>query len=639
MISTLLSLHRYQKAVVIALMDTVLVVLALWIAFSLRLGEFYLPGGKQWWLFVCAPLVAVPIFIRLGLYRAVIRYIGHRAMSTIAYANALVAIAWSMLPFYLSNFFHWELFSPRSLPFIFWMVLCILVGGSRQMFRWFIAGTFRRKGDHFALIYGAGEAGYQLASSLSQSSDVRLLGFIDDNPTLKGQQIADLPVLGGADVIETLSGEYESLEVLLAMPGLTAPDRRRILQGLEQVDVIVRSIPSLGQIVLGKADLTSLNEVQLEDLLGRAPVEPDPELLAKSVKGRMVLVSGAGGSIGSELCRQLLMQHPDRLLLLEQNEFGLYQIEAELRQLKKHYRLDVELVPVLGSVTDAERMGRVLREFGVEVVFHAAAYKHVPIVEQNVIPAIRNNVLGTWELAHAAMTAGVNRFVLVSTDKAVRPTNIMGASKRLAEMVLQGLQQHSKNQSTRFVIVRFGNVLGSSGSVIPLFRKQIEQGGPLTVTDRRITRYFMTIPEAASLVIQAGAMGMGGELYVLDMGEPVKIDDLARRMIRLSGYRVQAEGELGIEIRYTGLRPGEKLYEELLIGDDVSISNHERIWVANEAGPDAIELDRLVMRVQELVEQQQVLGLRQLMFEQVNGFKPQCENQDLLDHVHPAHEQ
>lgn len=633
MIASLLSLHRYQKAVVVALMDTLLVMLALWIAFSLRLGEFYLPIGKQWWLFFCAPLVAVPVFIRLGLYRAVIRYIGHRAMSTIAYANALVAIAWSMLPFYLSNFFNWDLFSPRSLPFIFWMVLCILIGGSRQMFRWFVAGAFRRKGDHYALIYGAGEAGYKLASSLMQSSNVRMLGFIDDNPALTGQQIADLPVLGGADKIESLSEEYDSLEVLLAMPALTAADRRRILHRLEQVDVIVRSIPSLDQIVLGKADLTSLNEVQLEDLLGRAPIEPDPELLEQSVKGRVVLVSGAGGSIGSELCRQLLLQQPARLLLLEQNEFGLYQIEAELEQLNKHYCLAVELIPVLGSVIDASRMLRVLADFDVEVVFHAAAYKHVPIVEQNVIPGVRNNVLGTWELASAAMNAGVSRFVLVSTDKAVRPTNIMGASKRLAEMVLQGLQQHPSNQGTCFVMVRFGNVIGSSGSVIPLFRKQIEQGGPVTVTDQRITRYFMTIPEAASLVIQAGAMGQGGELYVLDMGEPVKIDDLARRMIRLSGYRVQPEGELGIEIRYTGLRPGEKLFEELLIGDDVSVSGHERIWVANEAGPDASELDELVGQVQELVSRQDVTALRQLMLDQVSGFKPQCDNQDLLDHV------
>ncbi len=630
MLNQLLSLHRHQKAAVIAVVDTLLVVFSLWLAFSLRLGELYLPSGKQWLLFAVVPVIAIPIYVRLGLYRAVIRYIGHHAMATIGYANALVALVWSLLPFYLSNFFHWELFSPRSLPLIFWMVLCILVGGSRQAARWFIAGEFRQSRGHHVLIYGAGQAGVQMASSLNHSRDVRLLGYIDDDPALVGQQIAGLTVLGGLPVIAELRKDYQTLEVLLAMPAASRDDRRRILQALEQVEVAVRTMPSLDQIALGRADLTELNEVDLTDLLGREPVVADPELLQQSITGKSLLVTGAGGSIGSELCRQLLQQSPTRLVLLEQNEFSLYQIEAELRQLIEHFELVVELVPILGSVLDQPRVERVMERYQIQTLYHAAAYKHVPIVEQNVIPGVRNNVLGTWVVAQAAIRFGVERFVLVSTDKAVRPTNTMGASKRMAEMVLQGLQRSPQNHSIRFMMVRFGNVLGSSGSVIPLFQRQISQGGPVTVTDPEITRYFMTIPEAASLVIQAGSLGSGGELYVLDMGGPVRIADLARRMIRLAGHRVGDDRQNGIELRYTGLRPGEKLYEELLIGDNVVKTVHPRIMMAQEEGPDAEQLESIVAILSDLIGQQAVVALQQLMLKQVSGYTPQCGNEDLL---------
>ena len=638
MLNQLLSLQRHHKAVVIALVDTLLVVFALWLAFSLRLGELYLPPGKQWLLFAALPLIAIPIYIRLGLYRAVIRYIGHRAMLTIGYANAVVALVWSLLPFYLSNFFHWDLFSPRSLPLILWMVLCILVGGSRQAARWFIADAFRQKQGRHVLIYGAGEAGVQLALSMGHSSQIKLLGFIDDDSTLKGQQIAGLPVLGGLSVIEAVRQDYETLEVLLAMPSASQDDRRRILKSLERVEVAVRSMPSLDQVVMGKAGQTELNEIDLTDLLGREPVQADQQLLEASVKQRSVLVTGAGGSIGSELCRQLLKQQPYRLVLLEQSEFALYQLEAELKQRIEHYELNTELVAVLGSVLDRPRVERLICGYKIQTLYHAAAYKHVPIVEQNVIPGVRNNVLGTWVVAQAAMRFGVERFVLVSTDKAVRPTNTMGASKRLAEMVLQGLQLDQGNRSTAFIMVRFGNVLGSSGSVIPLFKRQIAHGGPVTVTDPEITRYFMTIPEAASLVIQAGSMGRGGELYVLDMGEPVKIDALARRMIRLSGHRVATTEQDGIKIRYSGLRPGEKLYEELLIGDNVTETAHPRIRMAQENGPDSEQVQQIVTTLTQWIEQQAVEPLRQLMLEQVDGFAPQCGNEDLLDNCSTADE-
>mgnify|MGYP003624420810 FL=1 len=630
MLKQLLGLHRNQKAAVIALADTLLVLFSLWLAFSLRLGELYQPQGRQLLLFAVLPLIAIPLYIRLGLYRAVIRYIGHRAMVTIGYANALLVMLWSLLPFYLSNYFHWDLFSPRSLPLIFWMLLCILVGGSRQIARWFIAGAFReRKGNH-VLIYGAGEAGVQLALSLSQSNHFRLLGFIDDDLGLKGQQIAGLPVLGGLAVIKDLRQDYESLEVLLALPSATQADRRRILQALEEVEVAVRSMPSLDRVALGQADLTELNEIDLTDLLGRESVQADPELLQQSVRGRQVLVTGAGGSIGSELCRQLLQQGPQRLVLLEQNEFSLYQLEAELRQRIERFDLQTELVAVLGSVLERSRMQRLIGGYRIQTLYHAAAYKHVPIVEQNVIPGVQNNVLGTWVLATVAMALKVERFVLISTDKAVRPTNTMGASKRLAEMVLQGLQRHLDNSSTRFMMVRFGNVLGSSGSVIPLFQRQIDQGGPVTVTDPEMTRYFMTIPEAASLVIQAGSLGKGGELFVLDMGVPVRIAELAKRMVRLSGHRVAGGRRSGIEIRYTGLRPGEKLYEELLIGDNVTGTSHPRIMMAHEEGPDSAQLETIIATLITLLEQQAVEALRTLMQQQVSGFSPQCGNEDLL---------
>ncbi|MEH6823700.1 MAG: nucleoside-diphosphate sugar epimerase/dehydratase [Motiliproteus sp.] len=630
MLTQLQSLNRSYKAAVIALLDTLLVLLSLWLAFSLRLGELYHPQGKQLLLFAVVPLIAIPVYIRLGLYRAVIRYIGHRAMITIGYANALLVLLWSLLPFYLSNYFHWELFSPRSLPLIFWMVLCILVGGSRQIARWFMAGAFReRKGNH-VLIYGAGEAGVQLALSLSQSSHFRLLGFIDDDVGLKGHQIAGLTVLGGLPVIPELRGDYETLEVLLALPSATQEDRRRILRELEQVEVAVRSMPSLDQVALGQAYLTELNEIDLTDLLGRASVQADPELLQQSVKGRQVLVTGAGGSIGSELCRQLLQQAPRCLVLLEHNEFSLYQLEAELRQRIELFDLPTELVAVLGTVLDRSRMQRLIGGYRIQTLYHAAAYKHVPIVEQNVIPGVQNNVLGTWVVAQLAMQLKVERFVLISTDKAVRPTNTMGASKRLAEMVLQGLQCHPENSVTRFMMVRFGNVLGSSGSVIPLFQRQIAQGGPVTVTDPEITRYFMTIPEAASLVIQAASLGQGGELFVLDMGAPVRIADLAQRMIRLSGHRVAGGRRSGVEIRYTGLRPGEKLYEELLIGDNVTGTSHPQIMMAHEEGPDSAQLELIIGALTEQVEQQAVEPLRALMLQHVSGFLPQCGNQDLL---------
>ncbi len=632
MLSRILGLDRLYKASLVALMDIGLVLLSLWLAFSLRLGEWYQPVGSQWLLFGVAPLIAIPVFIRLGLYRAVIRYIGHRAMLTIAYANGVTALVWSLFPFYLPQFIGIEVFSPRSLPFIFWMVLCITIGGSRQVARWFIADLFRTATRKQVLIYGAGEAGVQLASSLGHSNEVRLLGFIDDNPKLRGHQVAGLQVFGDWTAISALKEEGSTLEVLLAMPSASRADRRRILDGLEQVEVAVRTMPSLDAIALGRADLTELYEIDMTDLLGRKEVPPHPDLLHRCVAARTVMVTGAGGTIGSELCRQILTLAPQRLILLEHSEFQLFSIVEELRKRVEQFNLSVEVVPILGTVLDRGLVANLLQVYGISTVYHAAAYKHVPIVEHNILAGVRNNVIGTFNLAIESLDKGVEHFVLVSTDKAVRPTNTMGASKRMAEMVLQGLQRNPRNRQTCFSMVRFGNVLGSSGSVIPLFKDQIAQGGPVTVTHPDITRYFMTIPEAASLVIQAGSMGQGGDLFVLDMGEPVKIADLARRMIRLSGHQVSQSpaNDSGIAIRYSGLRHGEKLYEELLIGDNVRGTEHPLIMVADEQGPEGEDIRQLVARLDSHLKRQEVMAVRQFLLEQITGYRPQCELEDTL---------
>ncbi len=634
MLKQLLGLDRLYKASLVALLDTGLVLVSLWLAFSLRLGEWYQPGGGQWFLFGVAPLVAIPIFVRMGLYRAVIRYIGHRAMLTIAWANGIAALIWSLFPFYLPQFLNIDLFAPRSLPFIFWMVLCITIGGSRQVARWFIADLFRTEKRKHLLIYGAGEAGVQLASSLGLSSEVRLLGFIDDKAALHGHQVAGLQVLGDWTAISGLKEEYESLEVLLAMPSASRADRRCILDRLEKVAVAVRSMPSLDDIALGRADLTELYEIDMTDLLGRQEIPPHPDLLHRCVRGKTVMVTGAGGTIGSELCRQILNLEADRLILLEHSEFQLFSIVEELNKRVGQYCLDIRVVPILGTVLDRGLVAKLLQVYNITTIYHAAAYKHVPIVEHNVLAGVRNNVIGTFNIAIEAVRMGVEHFVLVSTDKAVRPTNTMGASKRMAEMVLQGLQLSQANRRTCFSMVRFGNVLGSSGSVIPLFKEQIARGGPVTVTHPDIIRYFMTIPEAASLVIQAGSMGRGGDLFVLDMGGPVKIADLARRMIRLSGYQVgEGDGKnsgSGIPICYTGLRHGEKLYEELLIGDNVSGTEHPLIMVADEQGPECEDICQLVASLDDLLRQQEVMAVRQFLLDQISGYQPQCEMEDTL---------
>ncbi|MCL6263689.1 nucleoside-diphosphate sugar epimerase/dehydratase [Craterilacuibacter sp. RT1T] len=574
MFESLLSFSRHHKMALLMLLDALLLPLALVSAVLLRLGGSWDPKLTPfWWLFMVAPLWVVPIFIKLGLYRAALKYVDDKIVLTIFSGVSLtvlvlmaVIVMAGITPF------------PRTSIIIFWVFAMAYIGASRFLLR----GLVRRIDAVDAprepvIIYGAGHAGIQLMLALQAGREYRPMAFIDDQPQLWRHTFRGLAVHAPAE-LALLVQELSPKAILLAMPSVSRARQREILQQLERYRVPIKQLPGMAELVSGEVRVDALREVEVEDLLGREPVPPRAELLAANISGKVVLVTGAGGSIGSELCRQILMLAPRQLLLFEQSEFALYAIHQELSQAAPA----LIVTPLLGSVTDYERLLSVMTCFKVNTVYHAAAYKHVPMVEHNPVAGILNNAFGTQTCAQAAEAAGVDTFVLISTDKAVRPTNVMGATKRLAELTLQA-KSHAGSR-TRFVMVRFGNVLGSSGSVVPLFKRQIAGGGPITLTHPDITRYFMTIPEAAQLVIQAGAMGEGGDVFVLDMGEPVKIIDLARRMVHLSGLELKDEAHPhgDIEIRCTGLRPGEKLYEELLIGDNTLPTHHPRILRAEE---------------------------------------------------------
>lgn len=574
----LLNLPRSQKRWLMVLADVVMLPLALWSGFAIRLAEPFPPIMLEtWWLFPLVVLVGIPVFAKLGLYRAVVRFMGSRTIWAVGSGVAVLALVlWAAVAIGRIDSF------PRSVPINFAIVAFLYVGGSRFLVRtWYRSIIEASAGAEPVIVFGAGEAGVQLLSGLKAGGRFRVVAFVDEDRSLQGSSIDGIPVHKPAHLAR-LVNRFRVGRVLLAIPSATRQERRRILEQLEPLPVYVQTVPSMEAVISGHASLEQLEDVDIGDLLGRDPVPPDPELLTRSVRGRVVMVTGAGGSIGSELCRRIIRLEPAALILFERNEFALYSIEREMQEVAAQLEQYPAIRAVLGSVANARRVAAVLEEHGVQTLYHAAAYKHVPIVESNLIEGVRNNVFGTAVLAEAALNAGVERFILISTDKAVRPTNVMGATKRLAEMVLQ--DRARERRGTIFSMVRFGNVLGSSGSVVPLFHQQIRDGGPVTVTDPEITRYFMSIPEAAELVIQAGAMAEGGEVYVLDMGEPVRIIDLARRMIRLHGRQVKEDGmpEDGVEIVFTGLRPGEKLYEELLIGDNVEPTAHARIMRARE---------------------------------------------------------
>ena len=569
--------HWLKRLVVMAL-DVLLALAATWIGFSLRYEVWHWPSGQQWWVYGLTPLLAIPIFIKFGLYRAIFRYTGQAALQ--ATTRAVVLYGAVLLGILL-----WQrwLMVPRTLGVLQPLIFLLLVGASRVVARFWLleTGPGRAPVAGRLLIYGAGAAGVQTASALAVSGQYVLLGFIDDDSDKIGRSVNGSPVYGPAKVAELVTQQAVS-EILLALPSVSRERRNQILAGLQHLPVHIRTLPALSDLASGRVTVQDIRELDVEDLLARAPVPPDAALLASQLAGQVVLVSGAGGSIGAELTRQILLCRPRLLLLLDHNEFGLYNIHQELLALCAKGQLTTELLPLLGSVANLPRLHAIFSGYRPTTVYHAAAYKHVPMVEDNPGEGILNNVFGTLNMAQAAKQHGARRFVLVSTDKAVRPTNVMGASKRLAEMVLQAYAQQAAD--TCFTMVRFGNVLGSSGSVVPLFRRQIAEGGPITLTHPDVTRYFMTIPEAAQLVLQAGAMAVGGDVFVLDMGQPIKIIDLARRMVQLSGLTLcdpeHPDGDIAIEV--TGLRPGEKLYEELLIGDNPEPTGHPRIMKAHE---------------------------------------------------------
>ncbi len=633
-------LSRKKKAVILISMDAFFVLLAFWLSLSLRWGVWYVPTGDKWYLFAVAPFIAIPIFARLGLYRAIIRYIEIRALWVIVQATALYALAFAFV-IYESDI----KVIPRTVSPLNWVLIMLFIGSSRFCARcWLGEIYFRLGGSRInkvvgkknVVIYGAGSAGAQLAAALEQGREFKAVAFIDDDALIQDMKINNLKIHSLAS-LNLLIDRYQVSHVLLAMPSVSRARIGELIRMLEPYKIHVMSMPGLSDIAQGRVTVDALQEVDIADLLGRDAVSPNPNLLSANISGKVVMVTGAGGSIGSELCRQIIQLQPTALVLYEMCEFGLYAIENELnftlKQVNQSLIQPIELITLLGSVTDAVRVEKVCKTFKVQTIYHAAAYKHVPMVEKNPGQGIWNNIFGTLHTAQAAINAGVELFVLISTDKAVRPTNTMGATKRFAELILQALSlQNTLPSSTRFTMVRFGNVLGSSGSVVPLFREQIARGGPVTVTDARIIRYFMTIPEAAQLVIQAGALAEGGDVFVLDMGEPIRILDLAKRMIHLSGLQMKDESHPAgeIEISFTGLRPGEKLYEELLIGDNVTDTHHPRIMRAEEHVIPWNVLDMLLSDLKTAAREDDFIQVRDILKQAVTGFVPQCGIDDLV---------
>lgn len=649
----LLGLPRRQKRLLQVSTDIVLLWAALWLAFLVRLGieDLANPIKDHLWLFISAPIVAIPLFIRFGMYRAVMRYFGNDALIAIIKAVTLSSVILGFVVYWYSNHQH---VVPRSIIFNYCWLSLVMVGGLRLAMRqyflgdWFTAAqhvpfTNRDDGLPKVAIYGAGAAGNQLVAALRMGKVMRPVAFIDDDSSIADHVIAGLQVYKPRH-LQRMIDNTGAQEILLAIPSVTRGRRREILGFLEGFPMHVRSIPGFMDLASGRVKVDDLQEVDIADLLGRDAVPAQDELLERCIAGQSVMVTGAGGSIGSELCRQIVGLAPRVLLLFEHSEFNLYSILSELEQRIARESLSTKILPILGSVRNQAQMLDVMNTWRVDTVYHAAAYKHVPMVEHNIAEGVLNNVIGTLNTAQVALQAGVSSFVLISTDKAVRPTNVMGSTKRLAEMTLQALSRElapvlfgdtgnvSQVNKTRFTMVRFGNVLGSSGSVIPLFQKQIKSGGPLTVTHPKITRYFMTIPEAAQLVIQAGSMGQGGDVFVLDMGEPVHIVELAEKMIHLSGLSIRSDrtphGDIAIE--FTGLRPGEKLYEELLIGDNVVATQHPMIMSANEDYLPWDTLKECLSKLLVAVKDNDYARVRQLLRETVTGYTPDGEIVDWI---------
>lgn len=618
--SATLALPRAVKRILALTVDMALCVLTVWLAYYLRLGEFVTLSGPASWAAGISIIIALPIFIVSGLYRAIFRYSGLPAMLAIARAAGIYAVLYA------------SIFTvigvpgvPRTVGIIQPVLLLLFVGASRVFARIWLGDQYssllQRNSRPKVLIYGAGRAGRRFAAAIANSTELQLVGFLDDDKSLQGRLLNGQPIYNPEN-LEHLTQRLNVTEILLAMPSLSRRQRTEIISKVSKACVVVRRLPSVIDLAQGRVTLSDTRELDIDDLLGRELVAPNPVLLSSNILNRVVLVTGAGGSIGSELCRQILALNPRKLLLVEKSEFALYAIHQELEQKLRALQTEKRtvLIPLLASVQDYKRMHDIMSAWRPSTVYHAAAYKHVPLVEQNLTAGIKNNVLGTVRTAQAAIANGVSNFVLISTDKAVRPTNVMGASKRLAEMALQALA--ADGVATNLSMVRFGNVLGSSGSVVPRFLHQIRSGGPVTLTHPEVTRYFMSIREAAQLVIQAGAMASGGEVFLLDMGQPVRIVDLARRMIELSGLTLKDEQnpDGDIEIEVTGLRPGEKLYEELLIGENPEGTDHPRIMKAREEFLPWSEFEEKLKLLEMAVAESDILGIHLMMQELVDGY-------------------
>lgn len=622
---------RWFKRIFLIVNDMALLTIALWAAYSLRLSQFYVPESfGMILLMAAAPIIGVITFHMRGLYKLVTRYIGPEGTTRIYVAVIIAVLAWALLVLLSGIKGH-----PRSVVVIYGLIAAGLIRLSRQ---WAAALLLKAAPQHKpvsfderknVIIYGAGAMGVQLLRALNETNQFNMVAFIDNSPSLAGQVVHGVKVLRPGKIGKVISTENVK-EVLLAMPSALRSERRAAIKALEPFPVVVKTLPALEEIASGRVEVSDLRPIEVEDLLGRDPVAPELELLTGHVKDKVVMITGAGGSIGSELTRQLLELGPKSLILFELSEVALYEIEMEIEELKWRRAkepeapplADTKIIPVLGSVQDRKLVARIISDYNIEVIYHAAAYKHVPLVEVNPFTGLQNNTFGTLTLAEVAKEARVERFVLVSSDKAVRPTNVMGASKRLAELILQALAE--PHGTTVFTMVRFGNVLDSSGSVVRRFRNQIQAGGPVTVTHPEIIRYFMSIPEAAQLVIQAGAMASGGEVFVLDMGTPVKIDDLARTMVRLSGLEVRddtnPDGDIAIE--YIGLRRGEKLYEELLIGENTTGTSHPRIFKNSEPVLAYAELVAALERLDDAIQRHDEADLQDMLRATVEGYKP-----------------
>lgn len=617
MMAYILSLPRNIKRVISVIIDLCFIIVSYFLSMGIRLNfheEIY--KVYNWYVVLLVSVLSLIIFVRLGLYRAVLRFITIKFTQVAIIGTALSTGALLLTTFAL------QFSLPRTVLFLYFVFLSIFVIYTR--FLWRALLTYDRHDKTKVIIYGAGNSGRQLLTALNQASNYLVVGFVDDNKSLHRTVMHGITVYSPKS-LDKLIETRNVKKILLAMPSASQSQRKTIISRISKYKCEILTVPGMEDIVSGKAHLTSLNQISISDLLGRDIVKPIENLLNQDIRNKNVMVTGAGGSIGSELCRQIIKQQPKNLILFELNEFSLYQIHQELLKNQFVQEGKIELIPLLGSVQRKHRLDTIMNSFRVDTVYHAAAYKHVPLVEYNVVEGIRNNIFGTLYCAQAAIDAGVSTFVLISTDKAVRPTNIMGTTKRMAELILQALAK--KQNNTRFCMVRFGNVLGSSGSVVPLFSKQIRDGGPITLTHKKITRFFMTIPEAASLVIQAGAMGQGGDVFVLDMGEPVKIYDLATKMIHLSGLTVKNEKnpDGDIEIKITGLRPGEKLYEELLIGENVHGTVHPRIMTATEIMLSWDKLSDVLSQLDKLCNEYNIEDIRDLLIQSSTGFNPVTE--------------